>query len=96
MLKSILMASTALILAVAPAAAQSQSGNVPPTKAECDRNSAAPGCTQVQSPGTGSGRDNSTVSPGPGSGGSAAGAGKAGGVNPQGNPASSGGSPQGQ
>jgi hypothetical protein len=100
MLKIIAITTTALTLTITPLAAQApverrieRYGEVP-SRAQCERNSTDPNCTLVQSPRTGSGPDTSTVSPGAGKGGDAAGGGKGGGVNTQGNPASSGGSPQ--
>ena len=100
MLKTIAIATAALSLTITPLAAQvfierqtQRIGEIP-SRAQCERNSSHPNCTLVQSPRTGSGLDTSTVSPGAGKGDDAAGGGKGGGVNTQGNPAVSGGSPQ--
>ena len=87
MLKMIVPA-LAIVFAGAPAFAQDYSF---PTRGECQRNSAAPGCTAVQSPGTVSGPDYSTVSPGAGAGARVSGGGKGSGVTPQGNPSAAGG-----
>ena len=90
---SMKFAFTAVALAVLPQVVFAQAPNTD-SKIDCARNSSDPACTETQTRGTVSGPDKSTVSPGPGAAKDVGGAGKASGVTPQGNPATSGGGPR--
>lgn len=90
----ILSAGAAVALLALPVNAQNRPTTGAVTKADCERNSKDPDCTRLQTPGTTSAPDNSTLSPGAGKGAAVGGGGKAGGVTPQGNPATAGGGPR--